>query len=195
MPADEPSPSSTKIAESLVLLEFVADLYPDANILPKDPVLRAKARFFIDTVSNKYNPAYFAYIIRGEEGAREKLEKATEDIQALLPPEGFAIGEWSIADAAIAPFLGRLIVALENDFGGYPEGEGPVLLNDLRQNQKFTRFSKYLQDVTARRSFTDTFDKVRCCHEATMCFLCLTSYQEHIRQVFASRLTRAAKTA
>lgn len=145
-------------------MEFVVDLHPDANILPRDPILRAKARFFIDAVSTKYIPAaYIAYIINGEEGAREKLFKATEDIQALLPSEGYAIGEWSIADAAITPFLARIVVSLENDIGRYPEGEGPATLNDLRQSQKFKRFNKYLQDVTCRQSFTKTFDKASEC--------------------------------
>ncbi len=160
VPADQPSPESTKIAESLVLLEFLSDLYPDANLLPKDPVLRAKARFFIDAVSNKYNPGYFSYVVKGEEGGKEKLLKAIEEIQALLPAEGYAIGEWSIADAALTPFLGRLLVSLESDIGAYPEGEGPKTLNEIRQNEKFDRFNKYAQDVTTRRSFTDTFDKV-----------------------------------
>ena len=160
VPADQPSPESTKIAESLVLLEFVSDLYPDANLLPKDPVLRARARFFIDAVSTKFNPAYFSYVIKGEEGGKEKLLKATEDLQALLPAEGYAVGGWSIADAALTPFLGRLIVALENDIGRYPEGDGPKTLNDIRQSTKFARFEKYIQDVTSRSSFAATFDIV-----------------------------------
>ncbi|KAG2364201.1 hypothetical protein BDR07DRAFT_1375254 [Suillus spraguei] len=43
---DDPSSLSTKIAESNVILEFLADLYPDSGLLPKDPVLRAKGRDF-----------------------------------------------------------------------------------------------------------------------------------------------------
>ena len=38
---EHPSPESEKIAESLVMLEFVADLYPETGLLPKDPVQRA----------------------------------------------------------------------------------------------------------------------------------------------------------
>lgn len=71
----------------------------------------------------------------------------------------------------IAPFLGRLAVALENDIGGYPEGEGPTTLNEFRQNEKFTRFSKYLQDVTSRGSFTKTFDKVSQCDTVTRIYI------------------------
>jgi len=158
VPADEPSPESTKIAESLVLLEFIADLYPNANLLPKDPVLRAKARFFIDAVSVKFNPAYFAYVIR-ENGILENLIKAFEDIQALLPPTGFAIGEWSIADAALVPFVARLFVALENDTGAFAVGEGPKALEVITTSPKLVRFQKYWQDASSRSNFTATFDK------------------------------------
>ncbi|KAG6880625.1 hypothetical protein C0995_005370, partial [Termitomyces sp. Mi166 len=42
VPPDNPSPESTKLAESLVLLEFIADLSKPGNLLPTDPVLRAK---------------------------------------------------------------------------------------------------------------------------------------------------------
>src|ERR1700761_1379909 len=45
---ENPSAESAKITESLVILEFIADLYPDSGLLPKDPVERARVRFFID---------------------------------------------------------------------------------------------------------------------------------------------------
>ncbi|ELU43933.1 Glutaredoxin domain-containing protein [Rhizoctonia solani AG-1 IA] len=39
-----PSPESIKLAESLVLLEFIADLYPNSGLLSTNPVERAQAR-------------------------------------------------------------------------------------------------------------------------------------------------------
>jgi len=174
---DHPSPESTKIAESLVLLEFVADLYPDSNLLPKDPVLRAKARFFIDAVSNKFNPGYFNFVIKGQ-GTVDDLIKVVGDIQALLPAEGgYAVGEYSIADAAIAPFIARLVVALENDLGGYAEGKGPDALKAIQESPKLGRFKKYTEDLFARPSFAATFDK------------------EYIKEFYGKRFARAAKTA
>ncbi|KAH8093074.1 thioredoxin-like protein [Cristinia sonorae] len=158
VPPDQPSPNSTKIAESLVLLEFVADLYPSAKLLPEDPVLRAKVRFFIDAVSNKFNPAYFSYVITGK-GNQEGLIQAFKDIQVLLPETGFAVGnEWSIADASITPFIARLFVALENDLGAYAVGEGPKTLELIKTSPELKRIQTYIQDVTTRPSFTSTFD-------------------------------------
>lgn len=158
VPADQPAPESTKIAESLVLLEFVSDLYPSANLLPKDPVLRAKARFFIDAVSTRFNPAHGS-VLRGN-GSLEDLIKAFENIQALLPPAGgFAVGEWSIADAAWTPFVARMFVALKNDLGTYPIGEGPKALETILSSPKLERFQRYWKEVSARPSFAATFDE------------------------------------
>ena len=140
-------------------MEFIADLFPESGILPKDPVLRAKARLFIDAVSTKLAPAQAAVVIRGEDP--EQLVQAYEAIQALLPPQGFAVGEFSIADIAVAPFLARIDLNLTNDLGGFPadQGEGPKILELLRA-PKLARLQQYFKDIQARPSFATTFDKV-----------------------------------
>jgi glutathione S-transferase len=155
--ADEPSPQSQKIAESLVLLEFVADL--SGKLLPKDAVQRARVRFFIDAVSNSFAPLFYNIAVRGE--SPETIFKGLEVIQALLPAEGLAVGpEFTIADAAIAPFIARLELALKNDLGAYEEGHGVKAFESLQTNPKFARYRKYLADLKARDSFKETFDEV-----------------------------------
>lgn len=157
MSPDQQSPQSQKLAESLVLLEFIADLYPDASLLPKDPVLRAKARFFINTVAQKFVPSH-------ESTARdpEIVLPAVEYIQTMLPQEGYAIGpEWSIADASITPFAARLDVMLKYDIGVWKEGQGKKVYDTLQNDPKYARFKKYFEDVTSRPSFQETFDEVR----------------------------------
>ncbi|KAI0048892.1 glutathione S-transferase [Auriscalpium vulgare] len=156
-PAD-PSPESTKIAESLVLLEFVADLYPSAALLPADPVQRAQVRFFIDAVSTKFLPSYFALALRGE--SPEKVYAALADVQALLSPAGFAVGDkYTIADAAIAPFLGRADIMLKRDLGRYEPGVGAGAYKEIFETPKFARLQKYYADVSARPSWKATFDE------------------------------------
>ncbi|KAI0674677.1 glutathione S-transferase [Trametes maxima] len=158
VPADQPSPESVKLAESLILVEFIADLFPESGLLPADPVQRAQARFFIDGVSTKLLPAWFQYS-QGKASA-EEYYKAVEHLQALLPAQGFAVGAYSIADVAITPFLARARVTLLNDLGGYPQGEGPKVLAELTSgNGRFARFGKYFDDLLARESFKATFDE------------------------------------
>ena len=79
VPPDQPSPDSTKIAESLVLVEFVGDLFPESGILPKDPVKRAQARFFIEGISSKFIPAWYAFSIRN--GSLDDFYGALEYLQ------------------------------------------------------------------------------------------------------------------
>lgn len=82
---------------------------------------------------------------------------AVEFIQQLLPEEGFAVGKWSIADAAVTPFLARGEVILKNDIGKYEEGKGKAAWAKVESDPKYARFRKYLADVKSRDSFKETF--------------------------------------
>jgi len=160
---EHPSPESSKIAESLVLLEFVADLYPDSGLLPRDPVQRAHVRFFIDAVSNKLTPPWAAFFLRGE--APDKFIEAVAEIQDLLSPSAFAVGDhFTIADAAIAPFLGRWELLFRNDVGKFAEGAGQRVHEILFQSERFARLQKYYADISSRPSFKNSFDSVRMSH-------------------------------
>jgi len=151
---DDPSPESHKLAESGVLIQFIADI-SDQPLLPADPVKRAKARFFIETITPKISSAHYGALYRGE--APVAILEAVELLQKLLPAEGYAVGEWSIADAAITPFLARADVALKNDIGKYEAGKGKAAWEILTQDAKYERFRKYFAEVTSRASFQETF--------------------------------------
>ncbi|KAG5641143.1 hypothetical protein DXG03_005894 [Asterophora parasitica] len=152
----QPSLESEKIAESLVLLEFVADI--SGKLLPQDPVQRAKVRFFIENVSNTVGAVFGSVVIRGE--SPDNVLTAIEKIQALLPAEGLAIGpDFTTADAALIPFLARLEVVLRNDFGAYDEGTGVKAYEALASDARFARYRKYAAQVKARESFKKTFQE------------------------------------
>lgn len=158
-PPENPSPESVKLAESLVLVQFVADLFPEANLLPKDPVLRAQTRFFIEVVSSKFIPAYQKFVVRGE--GYEELLTAVEAIQDILPATGgYAVGEqYTIADIAITPFIARLKVAATNEVGKYPVGQGREFLQALG-GQKYAKYYAYARRLLDRQSYQATFDAV-----------------------------------
>ena len=73
---------------------------------------------------------------------------------------GFAAGEWSIADAAAAPILIRMMMSFEHDVGKYPEGEGKRIFAILRDYAEFARLRKYIEDLRSRPSFLATYDEV-----------------------------------
>ncbi|KAG2354117.1 hypothetical protein BDR07DRAFT_1454235 [Suillus spraguei] len=156
---DDPSSLSAKIAESNVILEFVADLYPDSGLLPKDPVLRAKVRFFIDGTTKHIEGASRAFF-KGNE-SYDNLLKGIEFIQELLE-EGrdFAIGDhYTIADACITPHLETVVKLIAaNDIGKFPVGMGYKLGEELK-GPKYAKFMKYAQQMLDRPSFKQTYDE------------------------------------
>ena len=180
---DQPSPESEKIAESLVLVEFIADLFPDSGLLPKDPVQRAKARFFIESVSGKISQTMGDILYKG----------ASPD--AFLPAIDslHAIGDqYTIADVAVAPFLGRLEILFSNDLGKYPPGEGKKVDEVLRTDAKYARYREYWGNLKSRKSFEKTFDAVRFLVSSTGCgfFFADLLSQDYIFQNFSKRLAR-----
>ena len=122
-------------------------------------MLRAKARFFIETASPKVAGAFAGALHRGEDP--ENFLPAIEVVQSLLPEEGYAIGEWSIADAAITPFFARAEQVFKNDIGKFEEGKGKAAWAKLENDEKYARFRKYYSDIKNRDSFKETFHAVR----------------------------------
>jgi glutathione S-transferase len=165
-PAEDPSPESAKIPESLVIIDFIADLFPSSTLLPKDPVERAKVRLFIDAVSSKFSPGYVAIIFdsAGDKApsAFEKFFSGVKALQELLSAEGaFAVGnEFTLADISILPFIARAELILTNNFGPYPEGEGTKAWEKLETDPSFAKFIKYYKGLKERASFKKTYDAV-----------------------------------
>jgi len=157
---EDPSPLSAKLAESNVILEFIADTYPEANLMPTDPIERAKVRFFIDATSTTLNTASFAWVRNSDPDAEEKFLKAIEVVQNLLPESAkFAVGDsYTIADACITPYFHRLLVNTKNDIGRFPEGSG-TRLGELLEDPKYAKFMAYLRAMVDRPVSKEVFDE------------------------------------
>ncbi|KAG0693601.1 hypothetical protein DFH29DRAFT_390947 [Suillus ampliporus] len=155
---EDPSPLSAKIAESDVILEFVADLYPDSGLLPKDPVQRAKVHFFVNAATKHIEEPCYAFV-RGL-GTYENALKGFEFVQGLLEDDrDFAVGDhYTIADACITPHLARLKIVTANDLGKFPVGMGYKLGEELK-GPKFAKFMKYAERMRERPSFKQTDDE------------------------------------
>jgi glutathione S-transferase len=182
---ENPSAESAKLAESLVILEFVADLYPDSGLLPKDPVDRARVRFLIDLFSTnvfKLAAKFFRSGADEEETVREFIA-AIADFQELLSHHAqFAVGDhFTIADAAFAPFIGFWELCFRLDIGRFAVGTGPRVHQELFESERFARLQKYWANISSRESFKNTFDAVRLAY-----MLVITGFAAD-RQVFLLR--------
>ncbi|KAG9311927.1 hypothetical protein JVU11DRAFT_8188 [Chiua virens] len=152
---EEPSPLSFKITESYVILEFLADIFPDSTLLPpaSDPTARARVRFFMDAaIRNLETPLLGAS--RKTQGAFDTVLAGLEKIQALLPdPEAADGGEYAIgrsftnADCAIAPLLAWVQVAA-NTF----DSEDGKQFAETVTGPKFERMKRYMNALMQRES-------------------------------------------
>lgn len=160
---DDPSPESTKITESLVLIQFFADLAPESDLLPKDALGKAKLRLFLETVNSKIQPNLHRWAIGS--GSYDAFFEGLDAIQDQLPPleKGkYILGDkFTLADIAVAPFLGRtLLIQLKNGLGKFDKQEAERGWERF-QGPNYERLRQYIDDITERPSWQSTFDEVR----------------------------------
>ncbi|KAH7882288.1 thioredoxin-like protein [Phlebopus sp. FC_14] len=154
---EDPSPLSTRILESNVILEFIADAYPESGLMPKDPVARAQVRFFIEAVNK------LCSTLMGFSSGREPVDgtiKAIEAIQDLLTDSAeFAMGDkYTIADACVIPFLDRLLLFVKTDIGKFPVGEG-FKLGEVLKDPKYAKFMAYAARMMERPATKAIWDE------------------------------------
>ncbi|KAI8369810.1 glutathione S-transferase [Choanephora cucurbitarum] len=145
------------LAESMVIVEYINDRYPEKNLLPKDPLKRAQIRFAIEYFSSKVTPEFYKFLMNIKaENARADYEKNINQALARfdeLLKEQSATGpyflgeEFSLADIAIAPFVFR-IHAINN-----------VLLDGLKLETvtSSSRLTEYVKGLLTRPSVKDTW--------------------------------------
>ncbi|KAI9061579.1 glutathione transferase omega class [Trametes sanguinea] len=155
-PDEAPAADAVKIPESIVILEFLADIFPNAHLLPEDPVLRARVRLWNVAVDTKLLKALLGFLFLGE--PLESILGVLEEFQAKMPPTGFAVGEWSIADAAFIPTLARLRLMIKTGLGNFTPEVAKEGMEAL-QSPRFARLQKYWEDIAARPSMLKTWNE------------------------------------
>lgn len=166
VPPDEPSPASFKLAESLVILEFVIDLFPEANLLPRDPVERASTRFLVNLFAEKLRTAYINVLVN--RASPQEVITVIEELQKYIPTPGDKKGPYingntfTSIDAVAAAFLIRLDGCLKRDIGSFPEGEGIKAYNVLHTSDSYEKYRAYLTTLLQRESVSRTFPEVYC---------------------------------
>ena len=107
------------LAESVVIMEFLEERYPEPALLPPDPADRAAVRLLIFRDDELTDP-YYA-LRRGEEGAAEQLDAALARLNVQLSGRDFLGGaEFGLADIAFVPWILRARDMLGVELDGYP---------------------------------------------------------------------------
>ncbi|MCB6183188.1 glutathione S-transferase N-terminal domain-containing protein [Leeia sp. TBRC 13508] len=127
--------------ESNIINEYIDERFPHPQLMPADPIMRARARLFL----YRFEKELFVHVeaLEKGEGDAEKSKASIRDGLSLLAPiftkQKFMLGEeFSMLDVAIAPLLWRL----EHYGIELPKSAAPVL--------------KYAERLFSRQAFIDS---------------------------------------
>ncbi len=127
--------------EANIINEYIDERFPHPQLMPADPVMRARARLFL----HRFERELFAHVDALEDGSQKAAEKARgqirdnlSQISPLFGKQKYMFGdEFSMLDVSIAPLLWRL------EYYGVqlPKQSAPLL--------------KYAERLFARQPFID----------------------------------------
>lgn len=100
------------LSESNIINEYIDERFPHPQLMPADPVMRARARLFL----HRFESELFCHIDVIEHGVQKAADKARlavrDNLTQLAPvftKQKYMLGdEFSMLDVAIAPLLWRL---------------------------------------------------------------------------------------
>jgi RNA polymerase-associated protein len=98
--------------EANIINEYIDERFPHPQLMPADPVMRARARLFLHRFENEL----FCHIDAVEHGQQKAADKARQTIRdnltqisVVFVKQKYMLGdEFSMLDVAIAPLLWRL---------------------------------------------------------------------------------------
>jgi glutathione S-transferase len=99
------------VPDSLVILEYLEDRFPDPPLMPPDAAGRARVRLLWEAIRSGLATA-LGQIVKGGPEQRAAGEDAARRALAALerdaPDDGYWVGRFSNADVALAPFVLKL---------------------------------------------------------------------------------------
>jgi RNA polymerase-associated protein len=118
--------------EANIINEYIDERFPHPQLMPADPVMRARARLFL----HRFEQELFCHIEGLESGVAKNVEKARvavrENLTQISPvftKQKYMLGdEFSMLDVAIAPLLWRL-----DHYGIQLDKEAAPLMKDAER--------------------------------------------------------------
>ncbi len=100
------------LSESNIINEYIDERFPHPQLMPADPVMRARARLFLHRFENEMF-SHIQLIETGTQKVAEKSRQALRDnltqIAPIFAKQKYMLNEeYSMLDVAIAPLLWRL---------------------------------------------------------------------------------------
>lgn len=130
--------------QSNIINEYIDERFPHPQLMPADPIMRARARLFIYTFERELF-GFVRYLEKRDADerrkaiAREQIREQLVQLSPILSKNKYLMGdEFTMLDVTLAPLLWRLgIYGIE-----LPKSAAPLL--------------KYAETVFSRNSFIDS---------------------------------------
>jgi glutathione S-transferase len=95
------------LPESVVIMEYLEERFPEPALWPADPAERALGRLLVEQFDSRLGDAYYA-ARRGDRGADDDLARRLDELDAVLEERAFLSGRaYGLADAAFFPWIPR----------------------------------------------------------------------------------------
>ena len=107
------------LAQSLAIMEYLEEKYPNPPLMPKDPYLRGRGRVLVDYALNYIHEPYWS--LRGEmlkpepernsatlEQTRARLRELLQYLETALGENDYFLGALSLADIDVLPRFLRM---------------------------------------------------------------------------------------
>lgn len=96
------------IYESAIINEYLDEKYPEISLMPKDNLLRARARIWIDYLNTRIHPAASDLAHeRQPDKARAKMAQYLTTLDREMAGRKYLLGDYSLADITFIPFYTR----------------------------------------------------------------------------------------
>ncbi len=97
------------VYESAIINEYLEEKYPQVRLMPTDPLLRARARIWIDFCNTRLQAAAGNIAHAHEvEKSKERVRGYLETLDREMRDKEYIAGEYSLADITYIPFFCRL---------------------------------------------------------------------------------------
>jgi glutathione S-transferase len=95
------------LPESVVIMEYLEERYPEPGLWPADPAERALGRLWLERFDDRLGDAYYA-VRRGE--PRDQLDARMAELDRALEGQSYLSGrDYGLADAGYVPWILRAL--------------------------------------------------------------------------------------
>ncbi len=96
------------VYESAIINEYLEEKYPEMPLMPRDPLLRAKVRIWVDYFNTRVHAAASDLAHdRQVDKARAKMAEYLTTLDQAMAGRKYLVGDYSLADVTFIPFYTR----------------------------------------------------------------------------------------